>query len=185
VLAKADSILKEFVGESIFKFCSFDTHTEYNYEDIWGHTFWEKLNTKKTKGKFKGVEMKWNVVIPYPKCPLYDTVSGKVNIYFDSILRPGILHPLNFIPEICWKNDSCQFISDEQALIIARRQNLKKGIDSLKATLKYDSETKIFFWEVNQTLRKNEFEWENEIVTIEPNTGVVLKHYWAAHQIQE
>lgn len=179
----ADRVLKLHVGNELFKFCSFDKNTQYNYVESNQNSQFDFLNTKKTKGKFIDVEMKWNISIPNSKCPAYDTIKGQVVIYFNRLLQPETKQPINFIPNFYLNNDSCYFISEVEALSLARKQNLKDGIDSLKAILKFDSETKMFYWEVSQTIWKEKNQGEVEMVIIDPINREVKAHKFNGYQI--
>ena len=187
VIATGDSILKEYVSDSIFKYCSFDLKTRYQYEDVWGHSFFELFNTNKTRGKFKSVELIWNVKIPYPKCPAMDTIKGQVFIYLDSLLQPTTKRPLNFIPDFYITKDSCHLIKKEAALAIAKKLELEKGVDSLQAVIKYDEKSKIFTWEVSQTIKRAKDVFDSsttEVVIIDALSSEVIKHLFIHHEIQ-
>lgn len=183
IKSTADSILKTFIGDTTFsKHCFYDAYTSYEYRDIFVKPHWERLNkSKKTKGQFVKAEVRWNLIIPYPTCVAYDTIKGQAYLVLDSLLRPMQNPYLDFVPDFYWAKDSCHLITREEALTIAKRQNLKMGIDSLKATIKYDIQTKTFSWEVSQTLwnKKNALNHnygEIEIVTIDATTGKVISH---------
>jgi len=183
VKAKADSILKLYIGDTVFSnYCFYDKDTHYEYRDIFGNHHWETLNKfKKTKGKFVNVDMRWKLIIPYPSCTAYTTIKGNTSIVLDSLLRPIQKPYLDFIPDFYWTNDSCNLINKEKALTIAKRQNLKVGIDTLEATINYDSKTKIFFWEVSQTLwikkdSSNNNYGKKEIITIDAKTAEIKRH---------
>ena len=183
IKSKADSILRIYLGEFVFNnYCSYDINTYYEYKGIFGKTHWETLNKfKKTKGKFVKVDMRWNLAIPYPVCPAFDTIRGKTSFLIDNLLRPAGKPYLEFIPDFYWNKDSCYLINREKAFTIARQQNLKIGIDKMKARIIYDSKTKTFTWEVSQTLwsKKDGFNndyGESEIVSIDAITGKVKSH---------
>ena len=183
IRSKADSILRTYIGDTVLsKHCFYDTYTSYEYRDIFAKTHWERLSkSKKTKGQFVKADVRWNLIIPYPTCVAYDTIKGQASFVLDSLLRPIQKPYLDFVPDFYWAKDSCHLINRDEALTIAKRQNLKKGIDSLKATIKYDIQSKTFSWEVSQTLwnKKNELNHnygELEIVTIDAKTGKVISH---------
>ena len=183
IRAKSDSILSTYIGDIVFSNnCFYDTNTYYEYRDIFGKSHWETLNRfKKTKGKFVKVDVRWNVIIPYPTCSAYDSIKGNTSFVLDSLLRPTQKPNFDFIPDFYWTNDSCHLINRDEALTIAKRQNLKPAIDTLKATINYDKKTKTFSWEVSQTLwiKKNELNddyGESEIVNIDAKTGKVISH---------
>ena len=133
IRAKADSILRIHIGDTVFS-----NYCYYEYRDIFGKSHWETLNKfKKTKGKFVKVDVRWNLVIPYPTCIAFDTIRGKTSFVLDKLLRPTQTPYLDFVPDFYWTKDSCQLINRDEALAIAKRQNLKTAIDTLKANIKY------------------------------------------------
>ncbi len=182
IRSKADSILKTYIGDTVFyNYCSYNADTYYEYKNIFGKSHWVTLNKfKRTKGKFIGANIRWHLNIPYPKCTAYDTISGITSLNFDSLLRPTEKPNLNFIPDFYWKNQDCRLISKDEALNIAKHQNLKSGIDSLNAIINYDI-SKTFTWEVSQILwtKKDGFNndyGEMERIFIDASTGEVKLH---------
>lgn len=183
IIAKADSILKIHIGDTIFSnHCFYDTDTYYEYKNMFGKTNWETLNrTKRTKGKFIKVDMRWNLIIPYPGCSAFDTIKGQTSFVLDNMLKPTGKPYLDFIPDFYWTKEKYDLINKDEALAIAKRQNLKPGIDTLKATIDYDRKTKTFSWYISHTLwmQKNAFNddyGEIEIIIINALTGEVLLH---------
>ncbi len=50
IRAKADSILRIHIGDTVFSnYCFYDTDTYYEYRDIFGKSHWEILNKFKKK----------------------------------------------------------------------------------------------------------------------------------------
>jgi len=183
IRAKADSILRTYIGDTVFyKYCTYDTNTYYEYKNIFNKSKWQTLTkVKKTKGKFVNIDMRWFLSIPYPKCPAFSKIGGMTSFVLDSLLRPKEKPYLDFIPDFYWNKDSCHLISKEEALAIARQQNLKSGIDSLRAFIQYNTDTKKFTWEVSQTLwskkdSQNNNYGEDEIVIIDAATGGIESH---------
>jgi hypothetical protein len=177
----ADSILIEYVGDTIFeKYCTYDTDTYYEYKNIFGKTKWETLDKfKKTKGRFVKVDMRWLFSILYPECPYFNTINGRTSFYLDSLLKPKNIPDLSFIPEKYWQKDSCNILDKEVILNIAKQQNLKNGIKPIEAKVTYNKDLKIFIWEITQILREdeeNDDERSIEEVIINANTGEVITH---------
>ncbi len=183
IRTNADSILRIYIGDTVFSnHCVYDTDTYYEYRDIFGKSHWETLSKfKRTKGKFVKVDVRWNLIIPYPTCIAFGTIKGKTSFVLDSLLRPTQTPYLDFVPDFYWTKDSCHLINRDEALTIAKRQNLKTAIDNLKVNIEYDSKTKTFSWEVSQILwtkkdgYKNDY-GEIEIVTINALTGEIKSH---------
>jgi hypothetical protein len=183
IKSKADSILRIYIGEFVFNnYCSYDINTYYEYKGIFGKTHWETLNKfKKTKGKFVKVDMRWNLAIPYPVCPAFDTIRGKTSFIVDNLLRPTGKPYLEFIPDFYWTKDSCHLICEDEALTIAKQQNLKTAVDKPKVKLYYITKSKYFFWEVSQTLWTKKDSYNNdygeiEVVSIDAKTGEIISH---------
>jgi hypothetical protein len=183
IQAKADSILRNYISDSVFyNNCLFDIHSYYEYKNIFGKSRWETLNKfKRTKGQFVKVEMRWNLTIPYPICPAFDTIKGQTSFMLDYLLRPTQKPYLAFIPDFYWNKDNCYLITGEQALTIAKQQNLKTGIDKLHAVIIYESKEKTFTWQVSHTLcrKKDGFNndvHEGEFIYIDALTGMVKLH---------
>jgi len=183
IRAKADSILRSYVGDTVFaNYCFYDTDTYYEYTDIFGQSAWETLHqVKKTKGKFVKLDVRWHLSIPYPTCVAFDSIKGVTSIILDSLLRPAQMPYLDFVPDFYSTKGICYLMKREEALTIAKRQNLKTSIDTLKANIKYDSKTKTFSWQVSQTLwtKKDAFKndyGEIEVVTIDALTGEIKSH---------
>jgi hypothetical protein len=72
------------------------------------------------------------------------------------------------------------------AISLTKQQNLKNGIDSLKASISYNSEEKKYFWHVTQTLeiiqnvhsgRTTPYETRvEECVIIDAISGKIISH---------
>lgn len=182
IIAKADSILRTELGDTLFSCVKYDKDTYYEYKSILGKTKWKTLDKyKKTKGKFIEVDMRWFVVIPFPNCPEYDTIKGRTSFRLDNLLRPIEKPYLEFIPDIYWARKKCNLISKETAIEIAIGQKLEQGIEPLSGRLEYDSKEKSFFWEISNYLTRMRIfkdcdSGQVEIVKIDANTGEVMNH---------
>lgn len=179
VRAKADSILRLYLGDSVFyKYARYDTDTYYEYINVLGKTSWETLSTfKKTKGKFVEVDMRWNLLIPYPKCPAYDTIKGKTFFVLNDSLSPIDKPYFDFIPDFYWSKDSCHIIDRTQAMAVAEKQPLCSSPYPLQATLLYDKKN-LFHWEISHILWQRKDDLNNdygdiEILSIDAQTGTV------------
>lgn len=99
----------------------------------------------------------------------------------DSLLRPIEKPYLEFIPDIYWTKKKCNLISTEQAIQIAKDQNLKHGIEPLSGHLGYDSKEKEFVWIISNYLtRMKNFENKDtgqiETLKIDAITGAIKEH---------
>jgi hypothetical protein len=139
-------------------------------------------NNNSFKGKFVFAKVCWSIRIPYPKCPTCDTLNGIVCITLDKSLTKISEPDLSFIPQSFYSNDSCNFISERQALEIAKGQNFKLGTDSLYTVIVFDKKRKIYTWDISQTVCKERDTlgrcWgEIEILKLSALTGEVLSHH--------
>jgi len=185
VQEKADSILKSYIGDSLFVYCHRSSKSVYEYRDFFLNSTWETFGLrKKTQGKFVEAEMKWDVQIPYSKCPAYDTIKGTIGFNLDRLLYPRTKPVLDFLPDFYLKNDSCHFISESEVLNIAKSQELKPGVGPLTARIEYDKDSKTFNWYVTNVLSKDEgeFETRSEILVIDPKTSKVKRHLFTISQ---
>ena len=88
IRTKADSLLKSYLGDSLFNSCTYDSNTYYVYRTIFGKTKWETLSTYKSpKGRFVSIDMRWHLFFNYPKCPSYSKIGGMVSFVLDSALH--------------------------------------------------------------------------------------------------
>jgi hypothetical protein len=157
LILKAEILIKNYIPDSIFnKYCIYDTTSEYYYWDK-GICIGENLSKNdKTKGKFNSAIINWKVCILYPSCPILNQIKGNVFIILDKNLELSKAPDLNFIPETYWSLKTCDFISKEYAITLAKQENLKNGIDSLQASIGYNSKEKQYFWYISQTLEKKQ-----------------------------
>jgi hypothetical protein len=157
IILKAELLIKNYIPDSIFnKYCIYDTSSRYYYWDK-GICIGESLTkTKTTKGKFINAVINWNVCILYPSCPFLNQIKGNVFIILNKKMELSNSPDLEFIPETYWSLKTCDFISKEYAITLAKQQNLKNGIDSLQASISYDSKEKQYFWYISQTLEKKQ-----------------------------
>ncbi len=157
IKVKAESLIKKIITDSVFKkYCTYDTTSNYYYWQK-GICIGENLtNTKKTKGQFISAKVSWTVNIHYPFCPILNNIKGSATIELDEKLQLVKTPDLEFIPRTYWTNENCEFISKENAIYLAKQQNLEKGIDSLHTSINYDPKEKQYFWYVSQTLKKTQ-----------------------------
>ncbi|HXB39154.1 MAG TPA: PepSY domain-containing protein [Bacteroidia bacterium] len=184
IRAKADSIFKSLIGDTLFnKYCTFDTaNTLYLYKTILRETHWERLyQNKSTKGKLVKVKARWLVSIPCPKCPVYNKISREIDFELDKSLHLIEKLNLDFIPDFFLKGDSCRLITKEKALSIAKQQNLKQGTEPLRIEIYYDTKQKMFIWKIQQVLSRKKDAYNNDygevdVLTIDASTGHVDSH---------
>lgn len=146
--AKADSILLSHVGKAVFAHARYDSLSYYEFRTLLGHKKYATFSHRRTRGRFSGGEVRYHVLIPYPKCPAFDTIKGWTGVRFDHQLRVVRAPYTAFLPDFYRKEEACQLLSAAQALAIAHQLRLKPGIKPLTADLAYEGETKTFTWSV-------------------------------------
>jgi len=125
--------------------------------------------------------VRWFVEIPFPNCPDFDSIKGRTSFRLDSLLRPIEKPYLDFIPDIYWSKKTCNLISKETAIQIAKSQKLKQGIELLSGKLEYDIKVKSFIWEISNYLTRMQIingsnSGQVEIVKIDANTSEIKNH---------
>ncbi|MBK9670908.1 MAG: hypothetical protein IPP56_16465 [Bacteroidetes bacterium] len=150
---KGDSIMRKILGDTIFSNNSiYDSTSRYFY---WrkgvclGGTLTKEI---KTKGKFSNAFISYYLSIPYPSCKPYSLMKFNVTLILNKNLFLEKAPELGFIPDSYWKNIECEIIDKEVAISLARQQNLKPGIDSLKTSIYYSLEKKKLVWSVSHIL---------------------------------
>jgi hypothetical protein len=179
VRAKADSVLRARVGAAVFAHAQYDTLSYYGFTNLVGHKKYVRFAGRpRTRGRFLEGEVRYNVCLPYPNCPAFDTIKGFTGVRFDPHLRVVGEPYGGFIPDFYWTGQACQLLTAGQALAIAQQLPLKLGIRAPVARLAYDAKTKTFTWTVSNYLSEvrdyeNKPTGEVEEVLIDAVTGVV------------
>ena len=177
IINKADSILHEVVGDSLYRFFAYDTNSYYEYIDEIGETNWETLNEfSETKGKFVKVDVRF-----FFDYPIVKGIKGTSQIEFDKDLISQDSINLKFIPDFLKENRKCDFITSEKAIEIAKGFITQKGKYELEATLNYDNATCRYIYFIENILRKyfektDDESTESEFVIVDARTGKVLEH---------
>ncbi len=110
----ADSIVRSFVGEDIFKYAVSELDEEkmvcYRYVNHKGKAKYHEVPTGRnyTKGKFKDIVVRYRVKYPYPKCVICDTVRGYTSVTLNRWLEMKLSPDISFIPDYVWEQDSCK-----------------------------------------------------------------------------
>jgi hypothetical protein len=191
IINKADSILRQNVNDSIYKYFVFDSSSYYEFSGFfrssdfigeykgflnsWGVK--RLLKNKRSKGHFKETDVRFR----FNYTP-FKGIKGMGFVRFDSLLNLREPPYLAFIPDFLWKEKSCDFISYEKALIIAQNSFKYKGIEPISQYLEYDSEYKRYIYIIDNTLTKSTDLYghdtgETEVVKIDAVTGEILDYY--------
>jgi hypothetical protein len=178
IRAKADSVLRARVGAAVFAYAQYDSLSYYGFSNLAGHKKYANFTRQHTKGRFLEGEVHYNIRIPYPNCPAFDTIKGFSGVRFDQQLHVVGEPYMGFIPAFYWTGQSCQLLAARQALAIAQQLPLKLGIRPPVAVLDYNAETKTFTWSVLNYLsegRNYEHKPTGEVeeVLIDAVTGLV------------
>ena len=122
IKAQADSVLLSITNKQIFEHAVFDASgSYYAYRSDTG-TVWELLENRDIAiGHVEKLFVRYVINFPYSKCEAFNFVSGITTIQFD-----GSFHLLNkpdvsYIPDFVMRNKKCDFISEEKAVAIAKK----------------------------------------------------------------
>jgi len=176
VIEKAEYYLKEAVGDTLFKYFELGSNSFYEYKTKSGKSKWKEINKgKKTKGKFvNGKNI--NFVLNHPDFQ-YLYVRKNVYVELDSnlILLRDIY--LDQVPKFLLNNKASDWLTEIQIDNIIDSQNLKKPIKPITKRLEFNTQSKEYYWIVFNTLYKEKCFSDEEILHINPISGIILKHY--------
>lgn len=176
VIRKAECYLKEAVGEELFKYFKLGENSDYEYKTKSGKSKWRDIRRgNETKGFFVNADH-INFVLNHPDFQ-YEYVRKTVYVALDSDLNLIRNIYLDQIPKFLLRNEPSDWISDFQIDTIISKQNLKKAIKKTHKRLEFDSKLKEFYWVVFNTLYEEKCFSDEEILHIDPISGLVLKHY--------
>jgi|26BtaG_2_1085354.scaffolds.fasta_scaffold03051_2 hypothetical protein len=184
VIEKAELYLKEAVGDSLFKYFKLGPNSYYEYKTKSGKSKWRDISKgKKTKGKFiNGKNI--NFVLNHPDFQ-YPYTTKTVYVQLDSTLNLIRLVNIDKIPKFLSRNEPSVWLTDNKIDSIIKQQNLKKPIEPVSKRLEFDTKSKQYYWMVFNTLYKEKCFSDEEILHINPISGIVLKHYeerqWIMH----
>ncbi|MFI0431230.1 hypothetical protein [Mariniflexile sp. HMF6888] len=176
VIEKAEFYLKEAVGDSLFKHFELGQNSDYKYQTNSGKYKWKDISKgKKTKGKFidgKHINFELNhpdFQYPYPKKTVYVELDSNLNlireVYVDQI------------PKFLLRNEQSDWLSENKIDSIVKKQNLKTPVEPFSKRLEFDTKTKEYYWIIFNTLYKEKCFSDEEILHINPVSGIILKHY--------
>jgi hypothetical protein len=176
VIEKAEFHLKEAVGDSLFKYFELGPNSDYKYQTKTGKYKWKDISKgKKTKGKFidgKHINFVLNhpdFQYPYAKKTVYVELDSNLNLIRDIYVDQ--------IPEFLMRNEQSDLLSENEIDNIIMKQNLKTPVEPFSKRLEFDTKTKEYHWIVFNTLYKEKCFSDEEILNINPVSGIILKHY--------
>lgn len=175
VIEKAEFYLKEAVGDSLFKYFKLGPNSDYKYKKKSGKYKWKDISKgKTTKGRF--VDGKHiNFILNHPNFQ-YPYVRKTVYVELDLNLNL-IKLCIDQIPKFLLKNEPSNWLFENEIDSIVKEQNFKTSIELFSKRLEFDTKTKEYYWIVFNTLYKEKCFSDEEILTINPVTGIILKHY--------
>lgn len=176
VIKKAEFYLKEAVGDSLFKYFELGPNSYYEYKKESGKSKWKEITKgKRTKGTFiNGKNI--NFVLNHPDFK-YPYVRKTVYVELDSDLNLIREVYTDQIPKFLLKNRTSDWLTESKLESIIKSQNLKKPIEPITKRLEFNTKTKEYYWIVFNTLYKEKCFSDEEILHINPVSGIILKHY--------
>ena len=176
VIEKAEFHLKEAVGDSLFKYFELGPNSDYKYQTKTGKYKWKDISKgKKTKGKFiDGKHI--NFVLNHPDFQ-YLYIRKTVYVELDSNLNLIREVYVDQIPKSLLRNEPSDWLSENKIDSIVTKQNLKSPVEPFSKRFEFDTKTKEYYWIVFNTLYKEKCFSDEEILNINPVSGIVLKHY--------
>ncbi len=176
VIKKAESYLKIAVGEKLFEYFELGSNSYYEYETKSGKSKWKEISKgKATKGKFiNGKNI--NFILKHPDFQ-YQFVNKKIYVQLDSNLNLTKDIYVDHILKFLLRNEPLNWLTEKKIDSIIISQNLKKSIEPISKRLEFNTKSKEYYWIVFNTLYKEKCFSDEEILHINPITGIVLKHY--------
>jgi len=176
VIEKAESYLKEAVGDSLFKYFELGPNSYYEYKTKSGKSKWREISKgKRTKGTFiNGKNI--NFVLNHPDFQ-YPYVRKTVYVELDSDLNLIREVYIDQIPKFLLDNRISDWLTESKLDSIIKLQNLKKPIEPISKRLEFNTKTKEYYWIVFNTLYKEKCFSDEEILHINLINGNVIKHF--------
>jgi hypothetical protein len=179
IIKKADSLLISAVGKDIFKeHFRLDSSSYFETQTIFHESKTKYLTrTRRTNGKIRLISVRYAFF--FKLFNPYITTS----IYFDQYLHLQRPIELSFIPLFVRDTTKPGFLTETDAMRIAKTKFVKKGIKTWDAALRYDPFRKLYLWTVTNTTAEykggyNEETYkEMELLEIDGLTGKILNYY--------
>jgi hypothetical protein len=184
ILVASDSLLHVAIGDTLFGYCKLHESSVYTTQKGKKVTTSNFSVTKLLPRSFTKATIFYSFTMPYGECPLYDTVSGLLQLEIQKQDTNFIFTSppdLSFIPGIAISHAPCNFITAGEAITIAREDTLLAGITAPYADLYYLPSTGQFAWVV-LSLLWNERDFHDreqarkDMVVIDAEKATILKH---------
>jgi hypothetical protein len=176
VIDKAESYLKSAVGDELFKYFKLDPNSYYEYKTKLGKRKWGNINKgKRTKGSFvNGKAIRF--ILDHPEFP-YPYINVRITVPLTAELKLESEINIDRIPDFLLEGRNSDWLNENQLDSIINQQNLKHSNQNQTKRLEFDTKERKYYWIVFNTLYKEKCFSDEEILHIDPKTGLVLKHY--------
>lgn len=182
VIEEAESHLKKAVGEELFYYFKLDPDSYYEYKTKSGKIKLENIiNGKRTKGRFvSGKSIRF--ILYHPDFP-YLYVNKRFSVPLTSELKLDSEIILDRIPVFLLEGRKSDWLNEKQLDNIIEQQVLKESIKKPTMRLEFDIKERKYYWIVFNTLYQEKCISDEEILHLDPKTGLVLKHYEERHYV--
>ena len=176
VIEKAEFYLKKSVGAELFEYFELGSDSYYEYKTKSGKSKWREISKeKKTKGKFvNGKNI--NFILKHPDFQ-FSFVRKTVYVELDSNLNLIRDIYIDQIPKFLLKNEPSNWLTENKIDSIIDSEDLKTPIEPITKILEFNTKSKEYYWIVFNTLYKEKCFSNQEILHINPISGIILKHY--------
>ena len=178
IIDTADSIMKSHVSDSAYKYLKYDVHSYYEFRNSKNKTQYKALiKNSYTKGHFVQADVRFEL-----SHPVLQGLITRISVVLDSVLNLKDLIYLNQIPNFLLQGKSCDFITSEKVLSIAKDSLKYKGIEEIDHYIDYNSVFNRYVYIVDNTLTRQKDMHGNdngnvEVLFIDAVTGEVLEHF--------
>jgi hypothetical protein len=177
IIKVSDSIMIANTNEDLFKYFKISEGSYYKYLNGKQLSTGKFLNHKKLHKNTTEIWVLYHLI--YPKV---EGVYGGVWIKLDSKLIQIEKMNLEFVPGFLWNNDSCNFISKQEALKIGINSFQKRGIEVDEPELGYSESYKRYTYSIMNKLTKTKNQMgkdagQAENVRIDAITGELLERF--------
>jgi len=169
ILKKADSVLISKIGQRIFNdYYAYDSNSYYEFTGNNGERGWRGLTRDKiTMGIFNKISVRYKF-----RLAAFKTRGYVTSVNFDSLLNLKDTLNTVFIPQYVWNNTASSFISEQQALAIAKRTFMQPVVVPVSVHLEYSYSRKKHIWSASNIFCRSKV----ETVEIDALTSQIISH---------
>jgi hypothetical protein len=179
IIKKADSIMVATVGQKIFdEHYKFDSASYFESKTSFNDDFIKTLTkTKKTRGEIKFINVRYTFYIKKFEQPFVWT-----GLVFDKSLILKKPVDLSFIPKFILQGTTNDFLTNNEALEIAKSRFVKKGIKPIETSLTYDHNKNLYVWRVVNIINEwkgynDEISRDVELLEIDATNRKIITFY--------